>query len=74
MANKKKTQSHSDPLPHGCSRCNGRPHVVLPGGGAGRCDCERGRALAESDRSRGIKSEVLASPVSPQGEFKDEWR
>jgi hypothetical protein len=71
---KKKKDPPPEPLPSGCGRCHSAPHVISAAGGVGRCDCARGRRLAELDRERGLKSEVLASPVQPMSGFEEEWK
>jgi hypothetical protein len=44
-------RSDAATLPEGCRTCNSRPWIVT-NRGAGRCACERGRALREMDRKR----------------------
>jgi hypothetical protein len=62
MSRKKKEPP--TPLPPGCRKCHGRPHVPGDNGGAERCDqCARGRQLAEQDRARGLNSRYGA-PVA----------
>ena len=39
-------------LPAGCDQCCGASHIIGPSGGAQRCDCELGQALAQMERER----------------------
>lgn len=45
-------KNRNEPLPPGCAVCCGAPHIIGSSGGAMRCTCARGQALAHLERER----------------------